>query len=182
MSATITSQPSLTRLSFRCDNRFTIYKVHKASKKKREKSSAKRERKATKTLAIVLGMCWMLCSRTTRTTDNGGRLIPPNTVRRRVPVLLGAVLHVQHAGRPVHQAGEAGLQSGHQHVHLHHVAGLHEQLRESGHLHHLQSGVPEGVQEDHAHQIISASYRRRPNHGRHRATVHVGFMIYITTL
>lgn len=36
-------------------NRFTIYKVNKASKKKREKSSAKKERKATKTLAIVLG-------------------------------------------------------------------------------------------------------------------------------
>lgn len=35
--------------------RFTIYKVHKASKKKREKTSAKKERKATKTLAIVLG-------------------------------------------------------------------------------------------------------------------------------
>lgn len=35
--------------------RFTIYKVHKASRKKREKSSAKKERKATKTLAIVLG-------------------------------------------------------------------------------------------------------------------------------
>lgn len=36
-------------------SRFTIYKANKASKKKREKSSAKRERKATKTLAIVLG-------------------------------------------------------------------------------------------------------------------------------
>ena len=36
-------------------SRFTIYKVNKASKKKREKSSAKKERKATKTLAIVLG-------------------------------------------------------------------------------------------------------------------------------
>lgn len=35
--------------------RFTIYKVNKASRKKREKSSAKKERKATKTLAIVLG-------------------------------------------------------------------------------------------------------------------------------
>jgi len=37
-------------------SRFTIYKVNKASRKKREKSSAKKERKATKTLAIVLGM------------------------------------------------------------------------------------------------------------------------------
>ncbi|ENN77460.1 hypothetical protein YQE_06044, partial [Dendroctonus ponderosae] len=36
--------------------RFTIYKVNKASRKKREKSSAKKERKATKTLAIVLGL------------------------------------------------------------------------------------------------------------------------------
>ncbi|CAG0912243.1 unnamed protein product [Notodromas monacha] len=36
-------------------SRFTIYKVHKASKRKRERSSAKKENKATKTLAIVLG-------------------------------------------------------------------------------------------------------------------------------
>lgn len=43
-------------IKIRLEKRFTIYKVNKASKKKREKSSAKKERKATKTLAIVLGM------------------------------------------------------------------------------------------------------------------------------
>ena len=37
-------------------SRFTIYKVNKASRKQRDKSSAKKERKATKTLAIVLGL------------------------------------------------------------------------------------------------------------------------------
>ena len=42
-------------------SRFTIYKVNKASRKKREKSSAKKERKATKTLAIVLGK-WFISS------------------------------------------------------------------------------------------------------------------------
>lgn len=47
------NKPTLKSFCFVC--RFTIYKVHKASKKKREKSSAKKERKATKTLAIVLG-------------------------------------------------------------------------------------------------------------------------------
>jgi len=43
-------------------SRFTIYKVNKASRKKREKSSARKERKATKTLAIVLGksqLCYL---------------------------------------------------------------------------------------------------------------------------
>lgn len=37
------------------ESRFTIYSKHKASRKKRDKSAARKERKATKTLAIVLG-------------------------------------------------------------------------------------------------------------------------------
>lgn len=43
------------KTSTESNSRFTIYKVNKASRKKREKSSARKERKATKTLAIVLG-------------------------------------------------------------------------------------------------------------------------------
>jgi hypothetical protein len=38
-------------------SRFNLGRKHKSTRKKREKASAKRERKATKTLAIVLGLC-----------------------------------------------------------------------------------------------------------------------------
>lgn len=41
-------------------SRFNLGRKHKSSRKKREKASAKRERKATKTLAIVLGECLVL--------------------------------------------------------------------------------------------------------------------------
>lgn len=54
-SATERSTGSKKERKASAASRFTIYKVNKASRKKREKSSAKKERKATKTLAIVLG-------------------------------------------------------------------------------------------------------------------------------
>lgn len=44
-------------------SRFNLGRKHKSSRKKREKASAKRERKATKTLAIVLGKRNMLTGR-----------------------------------------------------------------------------------------------------------------------
>lgn len=56
-----------------CGRRFTIYKVHKASKKKREKSSAKKERKATKTLAIVLGKSRLTHEKKTKKNRNKKR-------------------------------------------------------------------------------------------------------------
>jgi len=54
-SSVLSSAGKKDRKNASSGSRFTIYKANKASKKKREKSSAKKERKATKTLAIVLG-------------------------------------------------------------------------------------------------------------------------------
>lgn len=45
----------VTKCSSKKKSRFNLGRKHKSSRKKREKASAKRERKATKTLAIVLG-------------------------------------------------------------------------------------------------------------------------------
>lgn len=49
------SGSSIISISKKKKPRFNLGRKHKSSRKKREKASAKRERKATKTLAIVLG-------------------------------------------------------------------------------------------------------------------------------
>lgn len=77
---------------------------------------------------------------------------------RRVPVLLGAVFHVQHPGRDLPQTGQ-GLFARRPDVHPDHVAGLHEQLREPRDLHDIQPGVPEGVQKAHANRHLTRGRR-----------------------
>ena len=62
--------------------------------------------------------------------------------------MLVPLLHLQHHGRHVQQA-QLELPAGFCRLPAHHVAGLHEQLRQSGHLHDIQPGIPEGLQEAH---------------------------------
>lgn len=78
---------------------------------------------------------------------------------RRFPILLGAVLHVQHPGRDLQQTGQTML-ARRPNVHTDHVAGLHEQLRQPGHLHDIQPGVPEGVQETDADRHLTRGRRQ----------------------
>lgn len=80
--------------------------------------------------------------------------------------MLAAVLHVQHNECHVRQIGH-GLPAGSDSVYPDDMARVHEQFRESGDLHHLQPGVSEGVQEDHAHgQLAEGSGGCRSNERR----------------
>lgn len=113
-------------------SRFTIYKANKASKKKREKSSAKKERKATKTLAIVLGTFYSSCHHLTSRISI--------LCSRCILNLLAAVLHLQHHGRNLHKADDK-LSTGCHSLHRDLLARLHEQLRKSRDLHCVQSRI-----------------------------------------
>lgn len=145
----------------RVTHRFTIYKVHKASKKKREKSSAKKERKATKTLAIVLGKFKLSPLSRFRPRPCALPYSNPYAIihitfkpsNRCLPVLLAAILQLQHHGRHVRQVQERLPTWAHR-LHDDHLAGLHQQLCEPGYLHNIQSRVSQGLQEDHAHGVI----------------------------
>lgn len=72
---------------------------------------------------------------------------------RCLPVLLAAILQLQHHGRHVRQVQERLPTWAHR-LHDDHLAGLHQQLCEPGYLHNIQSRVSQGLQEDHAHGVI----------------------------
>lgn len=100
---------------------------------------------------------------------------------RRVPFLLGSVFHVQHPRRDLQQAGQ-GLLARRPDVHTDHVAGLHEQLRESRDLHDIQPGVPEGVQEAHANRHLTRGGRHRQefrHQGRRQLTAARFFFFFL---
>lgn len=80
-------------------------------------------------------------------------ILGKTNTNRCLPILLAAVLQLQHHGRHVRQVQER-LPPGSDGLHAYHLAGLHQQLRQSGHLHDIQSRVPQGLQEDHAHGVI----------------------------
>lgn len=75
----------VTKCSSKKKSRFNLGRKHKSSRKKREKASAKRERKATKTLAIVLGKY----AKDAEMAGNGSHC----TYRRTVPMLPITALH-----------------------------------------------------------------------------------------
>ncbi|GIY40588.1 hypothetical protein CDAR_498981 [Caerostris darwini] len=56
---------------------------------------------------------------------------------KRVPDLLGALLHLQHSGRHLHQTTKRHLASGSDDLFAHHMAGIHQQLCQSCHIHHF---------------------------------------------
>lgn len=69
---------------------------------------------------------------------------------------------MQHHGRHVLQVRQR-LPAWSDGLHANHLAGLHQQLRQSGYLYDFQSGVSQGFQEDHAHGVIT---RLRSNNNK----------------
>lgn len=64
-----------------------------------------------------------------------------NCINRRVPNLLGAVLHVQHHGRHLHEI-RTRLSAGRNGFPADHLVGLRQFVHQSRHLHHFQPRVP----------------------------------------
>jgi len=58
--------------------------------------------------------------------------------------MLGALLHLQHHGRHLHEADEE-LPARRHSVHRHLLVGLHEQFRESRNIHCVQPRIPQGL-------------------------------------
>lgn len=141
--------------------------MNKASRKKREKSSAKKERKATKTLAIVLGKSRALSNTKIYTfsssiiyvysliTNTGVFLVFISNFRG-FPHLLGTILHLQHNGCNVQQI-KSFLSARCSSISSHYVVRLYEQFRKSCHLYNFQSRVSESLQKTYVSRALSAT-------------------------
>lgn len=74
--------------------------------------------------------------------------------RRRFSLLLGAIFYRKHDGRHVHETWHE-MSARRPHVHIDHLARLHEQFRQSRYLHYFQSGISKSIQENHENQVNS---------------------------
>lgn len=79
---------------------------------------------------------------------------------RCVPILLGAVLHLQYPGCDLQKTGQ-GLLARCPDVHTNYVARIHKQLRQPRNLYDIQPGIPQSVQKIDANRNLTRGRRHR---------------------